>query len=225
MPDETRLKRYTTLAAAADMLVEKRLALLNPAKWQDTNDTYFLSVFQEMVGANGIYAACFTQAAETYHHWQVFAGDNEGVCVEFDREALLGFLMDASASYRWGDMKYRTLAQVDVRKRINVYELPFLKRKGFADEKEFRLLFHSRSAQQPVHYIDIERTWVKRIIFNPWISEPLFQSLKTTLQTTPGCSNVAIVRTSLIDNVKWKSACDRVEELPRVKKPPPRSIW
>lgn len=36
MTIDVRLTRYATLAAAVDMLVEKRFALLNPAKWDDT---------------------------------------------------------------------------------------------------------------------------------------------------------------------------------------------
>jgi len=219
-----RLKRYTTLAAAVDMLVEQRLALLNPAKWDDTNDTHFLNAFKEIVGSRSLYAACFTQAPETYHHWQVFAHANEGVCVEFDRHALLKSLMEMSTAYRWGDVKYRTLAQLRLRKRINVYELPFLKRKGFIDEQEFRLLFHSRKPQMAAHYVTIERPWIRRIILNPWLSDPLFASMKSALRSIPGCSKVSILRTSLINNTEWKDACEKVEELPRIQKPPERSL-
>ncbi len=224
MADATRLKRYTTLAAAVDMLVEQRLALLNPSKWQDTNDTYFLEMFQEHVRAKSLYAACFTQAAETFHHWKVFAGDNEGVCVEIDRTALLGSLME-STSYHWSDVNYRTLAQLSSRKRINAFELPFLKRKGFGDEKEFRLIHWSRvKPQRGVQYVKIERSWIKAVVLNPWIGEALFKSMKLALNAIPGCSNVLIRRTTLVDNAQWKEAADKVEELPLTVKQPERLI-
>ena len=223
MTDDTRLKRYTTLAAAVDMLVEQRIALLNPSKWQDTNDTYFLEMFQEHIRAKSLYAACFTQAPETFHHWKVFAGDNEGVCVEIDRDALLKSLLD-STSFHWDDMHYRTLAQLKARKRINVFELPFLKRKGFGDEKEFRLIYWSRvKSQRGVHYVPIEREWIKAIVLNPWINESLFKSMKLALNAIPGCNSVTIRRTSLVDNAQWKEAADKVEELPLTVKQPDRS--
>lgn len=196
----TRLKRYTTLASAVDMLVEQRLALLNPSKWQDTNDTYFLEMFQEHIRAKSLYAACFTQAPETFHHWKAFAGDNEGVCVEFDRDALLGSLLPLPA-YHWHDVNYRTVAQLRLRKRINAFELPFLKRKGFGDEKEVRIIHWSgRKPQRGVHCIPIRRTWIKRIVLNPWLNEALFQSMKLALTSIPGCSRVPIQRTTLTDN-------------------------
>ncbi len=219
-----RLKRYTTLAGAVDMLIEQRLALLNPSKWQDTNDTYFLEMFQEHINAKSLYAACFTQAPETFHHWKVFAGDNEGVCVEFDREALLKPLLETSG-YHWSDVHYRTLKQLELRKKINAFELPFLKRKGFGDEKEFRLIQWSRTKpQQGVHHVAIKRSWIKNIVFNPWISEPLFQSMKSALTSIPGCRDMPIRRTTLIDNAVWKQAVDKVQYLPHTSQQPERSI-
>jgi hypothetical protein len=219
-----RLKRYTTLAAAVDMLVEQRLALLNPSKWQDTNDTFFLEMFQEHLGAKSLYAACFTQAPETFHHWKVFAGDNEGVCVEFDRAAILKPLLEAR-SYHWNDVHYRTLAQLKRRKKINAFELPFLKRKGFSDEKEFRMIQWLRiKPQRGAHHIEINRSSIITIVLNPWISEPLFQSMKAALNSIPGCQHVPIRKTSLINNAEWKEAVDKVEELPRTVKQPERLI-
>jgi hypothetical protein len=223
MTDQMRLKRYTTLASAVDMLVEQRLALLDPAKWKDTNDTHFLGAFTDCVGAKSVYVACFTQATETYHHWQVFAGENEGVCVEFDKEALLGSLVDDSA-YLWDDMKYRTLKQLGLRRQINAYELPFLKRKGFADEKEFRLLYYSRRPQKPVHLVPTKRAWVKRIVLNPWMNDALYQSMRTALKSIPGCGNVSVIHTSLINNTEWKDACEKVAELHTVRRPLSRSV-
>lgn len=223
MTDVTRLKRYTTLASAVDMLVNLRLPLLNPANWRDTNDTHFIGAFQECLRAKSIYAACFTQATETYHHWQVFAGANEGVCVEFDKEVLLESLVD-KRQYLWDDIKYRSLKQLAIRKRINVYELPFLKRKGFSDEKEFRLLYRSSRHQAPAHFVAIKRPWIKRIILNPWLNDDLFQSLRTALQAIPGCRNMDVIHTSLINNTQWKDACAKVEELQLINRPLSRSI-
>ena len=223
MPDETRIKRYTTLASAVDMLVEQHLPLLDPSKWKDTNDTHFLGAFLDCVKSKSIYAACFTQATETYHHWQVFAGANEGVCVEFDKEALLESLVD-ERRYMWDDMKYRTLGQLRLRKRINAYELPFLKRNGFSDEKEFRLLYYSAQRQKPAHLVPIKRAWIKRVIINPWLNDALFQSMKTAIRSIPGCGNVSVIHTSLINNTEWKDACEKVAELQIVKRPLSRSV-
>lgn len=223
MANAARLKRYTTLASAVDMLVNQHLPVLDPFQWKDTNDTHFLGAFQDCVRAKSIYVACFTQAAERYHHWRVFAGDNEGVCVEFNKELLLASLVEKQA-YIWDDMKYRTLRQLELRRQINAYELPFLKRKGFSDEKEFRLLYYSSRPQKPAHLIPIQRSWIKRIIVNPWLNDALFQSIKAALKSIPGCSKLSVIHTSLINNTEWKDACEKVAELQTVRRPPPRAI-
>jgi hypothetical protein len=223
MTVNTLMKRYTTLASAVDMLVNGHLALLDPSKWQDTNDTHFLGAFLDCVQKKSIYAACFTQAPETYHHWQVFAGENEGVCVEIDKESLLGSLVEERA-YMWGDIKYRTLPQLGRRKQINAYELPFLKRKGFSDEKEFRLLYYSNKPQKPVHLVPIKRRWIKRIVLNPWINDALFESMRTALRAISGCGNVSVIHTTLVNNTQWKDACERVVELQTVRRRLSRSI-
>lgn len=223
MRSEDRLKRYTTLASVVDMLVEEHLPLLDPIKWKDTNDTHFLGIYQDCVNAKGVYAACFTQAAETYHHWQVFAGENEGVCIEFDKKRLLESLQE-KGSYLWGDVKYRSLKQMARRKRINVYELPFLKRIGFSDEKEFRLIYRSSKPQRPVHLIAIKRAWVMRIILNPWLNDALFESIKLALKSIPGCQDMVVLKTSLINNSEWKEVSEKVEELEFVRGPVSRLI-
>jgi hypothetical protein len=41
------LKRYTTLSSALDVLENKRLTLLDPAKWDDRNDTYFIELYRQ----------------------------------------------------------------------------------------------------------------------------------------------------------------------------------
>ena len=223
MTTEKRLKRYTTLASAVDMLVNEHLALLDPSKWKDTNDTHFLGAFLDCANKRSIYAACFTQAPETYHHWQVFAGENEGVCIEIDKEALLGSLVEQRA-YMWGDVKYRTLLQLERRTQIKANELPFLKRKGFSDEKEFRLLYRSSSPQKSVHLVPIRRRWIKRIVLNPWINDALFESMRTALKSIAGCGNVSVIHTTLINNTQWKDACEKVTEFQTIKRPLSRSI-
>ena len=43
---ENQFRRYTTLPYLLDVLVKKRLTLLNPVKWEDKNDSHFLSIYK-----------------------------------------------------------------------------------------------------------------------------------------------------------------------------------
>ncbi|MBD8699291.1 hypothetical protein IFT54_05610 [Sphingomonas sp. CFBP 13714] len=219
---ENILKRYTTLAGAIDLLVEGRVSLLDPSSWKDTNDTQFLRAYCNEVDKKSLYAACFTQEPETYHHWQVFAGTNEGVCIELDRAALLSSLTDPN--YFWGDVEYLTLDGIAKLDNVDAFRLPFMKRKGYIDEGEFRLLYQSDEEQKAVHCFDIERSWIKRIVLNPWMPDSLAKSVKKALGSIPDCKPIRIVRTTLIDNAQWKSACNRVDQFTTLQGSPPRQI-
>jgi len=203
------LKRYTSLAVAIDMLAEQRLTLMSPSHWQDKNDVYFMETYRARRRLANVFAVCFTQVAETYHHWSVFAGGNDGVRVNIDKAALLTSLAD-DRRYSWGTVGYKKLDQMERLRRISVYDLPFLKRFAFSDEEEFRLLFDSDDAEAAYHHVHLDRKWIKSITISPWLPENLANSLKLALKSLPGCQEVKITKTSLRDNAQWKGATDRV---------------
>lgn len=217
------LKRFTTLAAAIDMMLNERLALLSPATWKDTNDVAFLEEYARQRGAARLFATCFTQSPETYHHWQVFAADNEGVCVEFDRRALLTSLRD-DERYYWRDMEYVTLDKLRKRRSLALEDLPFLKRWGFRDEREFRLIYECDDTARAIHHVPIERRWVTRVVLNPWLSGSLADGVKLALRSLPGCAALKVARTTLIDNARWKAALGNVEDYAPILGAPPKSI-
>jgi hypothetical protein len=70
-------------------LKEKKITLLDPRSWDDSNDSYYLKLYQEKKGLQSVLALCFTRASETYHHWRIFADGSSGVCISFRRDKLL----------------------------------------------------------------------------------------------------------------------------------------
>jgi hypothetical protein len=88
----TELSRYTDLPALLYLLDKKKITLLDPKSWDDSNDSYYLSQYKEKKKLKSVLALCFSQTAETYHHWRVFSSGPSGVCIVFDREQLLGAL-------------------------------------------------------------------------------------------------------------------------------------
>lgn len=201
------LKRYTSLSVAIDTLMNGRLTLLSPSSWQDRNDVAFMEGYRNACGLGGVLVACFTQAPETYHHWGVFAGGNEGVRLDFDKTALLRSL-EGDDRYAWGDVRYLTLKQIAAR-RVSAGELPFLKRYAFKDEQEFRLLYRSEEPAPPFHHIPIRHEWVRGVTLSPWLPENLIEPIKQALRALPGCTRVRLQRTNLRDHAEWKKAIER----------------
>jgi hypothetical protein len=84
--------RYTNLAATLHMLRTRNITLLNPATWDDTNDSYFMSEYKRLKNAKSVLALCFAESEESYHHWRIFSAGGDGVRIEFDKTALLAAL-------------------------------------------------------------------------------------------------------------------------------------
>src|SRR5262245_9904199 len=139
----TILCRYTTLPVVLDSLLHKRITLLSPESWEDRNDAYSLERYKARMGYSTVLAICFTERAETFHHWRIFSGGSSGVCVEFDKRKLLRSISGDTA-FRSGRVEYQWAYSLE-RAPPLLGKLPFLKHKAFEDEGEFRIVYESKS--------------------------------------------------------------------------------
>jgi len=211
--DDT-LKRYTSISAVIDMLCRKELALLDPQTWDDRNDSYFMALYKEHSRANGLYAACFTQVAETYHHWRVFGGAADGACVEFRRAAFEKHIA-GNPDIRAGEVEYLRLTQAENLTGRRPEQLPFMKRIGFQPESEYRVIATSTDQQAPALSLPIDLKLIRRVYINPWLPKSLYQSVKSVLSDIKGCSHIKISRSRLIDSQRWKNVGDQVVGKPK----------
>ncbi|WP_148289222.1 DUF2971 domain-containing protein [Herbaspirillum sp. B65] len=173
-----KLRRYTNISALIYLLRNKAITLLSPATWDDTNDSYSLSIYKKKRKLKSLLALCFTETVETYHHWHVFAGGTDGACIVFHKERLLAAL-DEYIGVRHQKVEYRTLLQIG-RGGVTINELPFVKRAGFADEDEFRVIWEDAIDELktadfliPIDAIDI-------IYLNPWLPPKLVEAASAT---------------------------------------------
>lgn len=78
--------------------------------------------------------------------------------------------------------------------------LPFLKRVGFADEDEFRIVIETNADQQGAIYIDCPSEWIDRIYINPWLPQQQADSLIATLNGIDGCEDIDAIGTVVVDD-------------------------
>ena len=196
------LRRYTELPYLLDLLQTKELALLNPASWDDRNDSYYIEQYARVKGIVSTYALCLAQAAETYHHWRVFSHGSGGACIVFDKDKLLrkvGKVKDLRAE----DVQYRTISQLRST-APKTEDLPFLKRYAYIDEQEFRLFLGLKKKGEATFRFPISLSAIDRIILSPWLPKAVLKNVKTTLKSIDGCSSIRIYRSTLVENKNWK---------------------
>jgi hypothetical protein len=215
--DDT-LKRYTSIPAVIDMLCRKEIALLDPQTWDDRNDRYFMALYKEHAKAKSLYAACFTQVAETYHHWRVFGGAADGACVEFRRAAFEKHIA-GNSDISSNEVEYFYLKDAESITKGKPDRLPFMKRMGFEPEAEYRLITKSDDEQAPALALPIDLKLVRQVYINPWLPESIYKSLRSVMSDIEGCGHIKIYRSGLIDSQRWKNAGNRIVGKPKVGRP------
>jgi hypothetical protein len=197
------LRRYTNIPALIYLLRERKITLLDPASWDDKNDSYFLSLYQQKKDLKSVLALCFTPAFETYHHWRVFAGGSSGACISFDQAKLLK-AVKKQVGVTAKAVRYLTLANIRDMK-VKTAALPFLKRSAYEDEREFRIIHESSTNQYNSLDVTIPLACIERITLSPWIPAALSDHVKSTIKEIDGCGSMKVYRSTLISNENWKA--------------------
>jgi hypothetical protein len=200
------LNRFTSLPIALDLLQRKEITLLSPETWEDRNDAYYLERYRDERRLRSILAICFSVRKETFHHWRVFSYGSSGVCIEFDKDKLLKAI-PGSEGFRHGPAYYRLISQLQ-KKKPALEDWPFLKRKPFEDEGEYRIIFESKTESMRAKRVTIELSSIRKVILSPWLPESVAASVIDIIKTIDGCSKLSVSRSSLIDNAGWRAIID-----------------
>lgn len=201
------LRRYTNLPSLLCMLTKKQLTLLDPATWDDRNDSYYLSLYTKRKSLERTLALCLSEKNETYHHWSVFTSRESGVCIVFDRKKLEAHL-DTQKDIMHGPVKYMMLSEMR-KGGVAMEDLPFLKRHAFTDESEYRIIYPSRRDIGCKH-IKVPIDTIRKVSVNPWAPEAFFEVIKETIKNISGCEKVKVGKSSLIDNKEWRRIGDKI---------------
>lgn len=216
------LRRYMKLAHAIDLLATGKLAFLDPKTWTDKNDAYFINAYKAHGQFKSILACCFTQSSERHHHWERFAkpvreaskgpakveGDNDTVCVVFDKEKLLASL-PKTVHLRAGEVKYKEINEIKKASRIPA-DWPYLKRYPYRDEQEYRIIVESeaRELDAPLG-LRISLKAIDRVVVGPFASLAKRDSMVARIKKAAGPRrSIRVSKTTILDNAQWRKAVD-----------------
>ena len=201
------LRRYTSLPCLLDLLTSRKLTLLPPSSWDDKNDAFYLEQYKSKKNLKAVYALCFTESNETYHHWRVFSRDNVGVCVTFVHSELMSYL-DAIPEITCRDVDYYRTDELEAHPP-RIEDLPFVKRQAFKDEREHRVLYSDDRDISLSKSIGIGLECIYKVTVNPWLPAGLFPSIKATIRTIDHCSSLKVYRSTLLETDRWKNVALR----------------
>jgi hypothetical protein len=111
------------------------------------------------------------------------------------------------ANVRTRAVEYLTLTNIN-KDTIAIKDLPFLKRHPFKPENEFRILYESKKHPHPSLDKPIPLSCIKRITLSPWLHPRLKSPVMGILKPLFGSASIEVVRSTLINNQKWRETGD-----------------
>ena len=194
------LNRFTTLPVLLDLLKRKNLVLLDPASWEDKNDSEIILEYKARKGVDKLFALCFSEGEETIHHWKAFADGISGCCIEFNRTALLEAFLNIKG-VRHGSVVYKRLRDLKDGV-IPLNAIPFTKRWPYRCEDEFRIIWEGNT-KMDFYEIAINLHAINKITINQRMPETVYQTIKAHLRDIFDNPDQRINRSTLYENHKW----------------------
>lgn len=173
---------------------------MSPSTWDDRNDRETMAQYAQARGLKTLLAACFSQAIETYHQWRVFAYGPAGVCVQFDKEALLSSVPAMGFSHRL--IGYKTPTELHS-SYATIDELPFVKGMPYRDEIEYRILYSSETQVANSKSFSINLAVVRAISLSPWLAPALVEATTASIHDIPGCEDIPVTQSPVVSNQFW----------------------
>jgi hypothetical protein len=204
----TILKRYTSLPVLLDLLKRKRLVLLDPASWEDKNDSAILLEYKKRRKVDQVYALCFSQGDETIHHWKTFADGISGCCIEFDGKKLTEVL-GKHPDLRYGPVVYRKIGYL-ANHSIKVDRIPFTKRWPYRCEEEYRVIWEG-SSDNGCYEVEIDLRAITRITISQKMPAPVYNTIREYLREEFRDPDKRISRSTLYENRVWIDKFKRKE--------------
>ena len=200
------LRRYTELPSAIDVLRMRRLTLLSPLTLDDKNDRASMQRYASGSAHQSVLGLCFSQAAETFHHWKVFAPRSSGVCIDFHKKYLLAQV--PKVGYKHRKVKYKRPVEF-LADYPTSFDLPFLKGWAYRHEIEYRIVYVSEEVGLQAVSFPIELSAIRSIVLSPWLPAALVESTSATLNSIDGCANIPVVHSSVVENEAWVAYVNR----------------
>ena len=198
------LKRYTELPYVLQILQTRKLTLMNPGSWDDRNDSHFVQAYRERKGYGSVLALCLTEAAQTYHHWRVFTHGASGACLQFNKKRFVDWIAENEALCG-RPVQYKTLRQIR-QSPPALDDLPFIKRKAYEHELEFRLLYATQRRSLPFKTFALPLEVIDSILLNPWLPPSTAEAVESVIHGIKGCEAIRLIRATIISNDEWLQA-------------------
>ena len=188
-----KLNKYTTLPILLYYLTENKVPLLDPENWEDKNDTCAIRSYMKRKCIKKLLATCFSSSSETIHHWNTYADEISGCCIEFNSSLVTTII---NSDLRHGPVDYLKIAQLS---SVLPDKIPFSKRYPYRIEKEYRVFYEGAKKNYSLSF-SLEQ--INKITFSQKMPAPVFEIIKKRLKAELP-SETLVTHSTIISNPLW----------------------
>jgi len=187
-------------------LLEKEEIYLNynyESDWEDKNDVELIKIYKDINNIEKLGVSCLTTGRDRYHFWKIYGGEREGVCLWFDKVDLMKDIKK-DKKLLWN--KVDCYNENEFKEKRTIPKLPFIKRKQYEDEKEFRVFReHKRGDTSEAKGIKFTPKSLKRIYLNSWLDQNPYAAVKSKInEKLRGRYEVELIQQSkILEYPKW----------------------
>jgi len=187
------LKHYVSFENLITILTNKALHLGDTKNWEDKNDAASVQAYARHNSVQ-VGVLCLTMGDESIHHWNTFAKGPTGCRIDFINSTFQKAIKSCP------DIMYNKMTYLkrdfDITKFKNT-DYPFLKRKAYNCEDEYRIVWTGKGKPNP---IPIEGL-IKRITISPYIQDHALKVIRKLLDETYGIKEVC--KSAILDDSHW----------------------
>jgi hypothetical protein len=198
------LHRYMDFPELLYCLENNLIILGNPLYWEDKNDTFMIGQYVETNNLNNLFVSCFTSCGDAYHFWKIYAQKQTGICVTYDTLKVLDAIKKdpQSSEFRFEKVHYETYVNLSKRE-ARIEEYPFIKRKAFIAEDEYRLIFESKN-QIPYRTLKTNEA-ILEIILSPSIRDIYLKEYLALIRSKVNLPSNKIRKSTILESNRWQN--------------------
>lgn len=204
--NKNQLKHYTSVSTLYKILA-KGFMFQDGKSWNDKNDRYTLQKYREYVYPKNVLVLCFCDGAGNVYHWAALGkidpndSDSQIKCsIVLNKDTFLKHI-DSIVGMSHREMMYCKNNKVA---EHQMEDLPYLKRKEFSVEKEYRIIYTGDKSE---FFLSDIIPYIDKIVIG-LCTEAEFDEIKQHIVTAFNIDEAKITQNLLNGSKEWNDNVD-----------------
>lgn len=204
MKEESNVLKHFTNVSVLFKILKGGFRFSDGANWDDKNDYFDIKTYSSQMQQN-ILVLCFCDGAGNVYHWNTLGRKNNNekfvhikCSIVLNKDKFLKYIDDSLGIYKHRNVIYCRNEEIKIKRAADI---PFLKRKEFEVENEYRIIYSGNNDCEVINGI---KPFIEKIVIG--ICSPLeYEEIKLLLTSKHRIPLSKIGQNKLTDSQEWQN--------------------